>query len=229
MAMKRYYAPGTCSLAAHISLGEAGLGHDLEKVDLGSQKTERGTDYASINPKGYVPALGLDGGEVLTEVSAVIQYIADQAPTSGSRRGRALADAALENPVECTLSRPADEAVVERLERPIGLGHAFTILNWTRFHDIDLAPRPDIKGLHGADCGTPQGAAGDAGGGPAEVGRSRSAPAWEAGSGAVTERRHYASGRRIEPRSAMPPGFRVTERDGCSGTRRRARKGRSAS
>jgi glutathione S-transferase len=81
--MKLHYAPGTCSLAAHISLCEAGLGHDLEKVDLGSKKTERGTDYTSVNPNGYVPALGLDGGEVLTEVSAVIQYIADQAPTSG--------------------------------------------------------------------------------------------------------------------------------------------------
>jgi len=81
--MKLYYATGACSLAPHIVAREAGLRVDLDKVDLGSGKTERGAAFADVNPKGYVPALALDSGEVLTEVSALVQYLADQAPQAG--------------------------------------------------------------------------------------------------------------------------------------------------
>ena len=81
--MKLYYAPGACSLAPHIVAREAGLRLDLEKVDLSRGKTEGGAAFADINPKGYVPALALDNGEVLTEVSALVQYLADQAPQAG--------------------------------------------------------------------------------------------------------------------------------------------------
>lgn len=81
--MKLYYSPGACSLAPHIVAREAGLSIDLDKVDLRSRQTESGQSFAALNPKGYVPALTLPSGEVMTEVSALVQYLADQAPQSG--------------------------------------------------------------------------------------------------------------------------------------------------
>ena len=81
--MKLYYAPGACSLSPHIVLLEAGITAELEKVDLRAKKTETGADFTSINSKGYVPALQLDNGLLLTEGPAIVQYLADQKPGSG--------------------------------------------------------------------------------------------------------------------------------------------------
>ena len=81
--MKLYYSPGACSMVPHIVLREAGYAFDLEKVDIPGKKTEQGDDFWKVNPKGYVPALKLDSGEVLTEVGVIIQYLADQKPESG--------------------------------------------------------------------------------------------------------------------------------------------------
>jgi glutathione S-transferase len=81
--MKLYYSPGACSMAPHIVAREAGTKLDLEKVDIPNKKTSNGGDYWAINPKGYVPALQLDDGKVLTEVGVIIQYLADQKPESG--------------------------------------------------------------------------------------------------------------------------------------------------
>jgi glutathione S-transferase len=78
--MKLFYAPGACSQAVHIALREAGLPFQSEKVDLRAKKTEGGADFKAINPKGYVPALQLDDGQVLTEVQVLLQYVADKAP-----------------------------------------------------------------------------------------------------------------------------------------------------
>jgi glutathione S-transferase len=78
--MKLYYAPGVCSLSPHIALEEAGLKHSLAKTDIRAKTTEGGGDYKTVNPLGYVPALELDDGTLLTEGPAIVQYIADKAP-----------------------------------------------------------------------------------------------------------------------------------------------------
>ena len=80
--MKLYYAPGACSLSPHVVLRETGMTFDLDKVDLGEKKTSDGSDFTKISPLGYVPALQLDDGNVLTEGAAIVQYLADQAPAA---------------------------------------------------------------------------------------------------------------------------------------------------
>src|SRR4051812_32631731 len=81
--MKLYFAPGACSLSPHIIMREAGLNFDLEQVNNAEKKTKSGEDYWKVNPKGQVPVLLLDNGEKLTEGPVIVQYIADQAPSSG--------------------------------------------------------------------------------------------------------------------------------------------------
>jgi glutathione S-transferase len=88
--MKLYFLQGACSLAPHIALYEAGLKFETEQVDRATHKTSTGRDYYSVNPNGYVPALEIDASTVLTEVPAVLQYIADNsketrlAPANGT-------------------------------------------------------------------------------------------------------------------------------------------------
>ena len=77
--MKLYYSPGACSLSPHIALLEAGLPYDLIKVDLRAKKLENGDDFLAVNPKGQVPALALDSGELITEGPVIVQMIADKA------------------------------------------------------------------------------------------------------------------------------------------------------
>lgn len=81
--MKLYYSPGACSLSPHIVVLEAGIPATLEKVDLKTHRTEHGEDFYAINSKGYVPALALDDGQMLTEGPAIVLYLADQRPQSG--------------------------------------------------------------------------------------------------------------------------------------------------
>ncbi len=77
--MKLYYSPGACSQAPHILLHEIGLDHQAAQVDLKSKTLTDGSDYLKINPKGAVPALQLDSGEVLTENAVILQYLGDRA------------------------------------------------------------------------------------------------------------------------------------------------------
>ncbi|WP_372785786.1 glutathione transferase GstA [Phenylobacterium sp.] len=79
--MKLYLSPGACSLADHIALHEAGFDFERVKVDTKTKRTEDGRDYLTINPKGYVPALQFDDGQVLTENIAILSWIADQDPS----------------------------------------------------------------------------------------------------------------------------------------------------
>lgn len=78
--MKLFFSPGACSRASHIALYESGLKFEAEQVDGKAKKTKSGADFWKIAPKGQVPALLNDKGELLTEGSAILQYIADQAP-----------------------------------------------------------------------------------------------------------------------------------------------------
>src|SRR5512132_1557160 len=78
--MKLYFSPGACSLSPHIVAREIGIELDLDKVDSATKQTQSGRDFLAINPKGYVPALEIDNGEVLTEATAIVQYLADQRP-----------------------------------------------------------------------------------------------------------------------------------------------------
>ena len=81
--MKLYYAQGACSLSPHIVAEEAGIPLELVKVSTKRHAIHEENDYYAVNPKGYVPALALDNGEILTEGPAIVQYLADQKPGSG--------------------------------------------------------------------------------------------------------------------------------------------------
>ena len=81
--MKLYYSPGACSLSPHIVAREAGLDVALEKVNTKLHTYDGGADYYGVNPKGYVPALEISAGEVLTEGPAIVQYLGDKKPGSG--------------------------------------------------------------------------------------------------------------------------------------------------
>lgn len=170
--MKLYYSPGACSLSPHIVAREAGIPLELEKVDLASKKTEPGGDFRAINPKGYVPALRLDDGSVLTEGPAIVQYLVDQKPASGLAPQRyRLAEwlAFLNSEVHKVwggLWNPKAERapILEKLEprlaflegelkqRPYLMGerfsaadaYLFTLLNWAQWTRVDLSRFPAL-------------------------------------------------------------------------------------
>lgn len=178
--MKLYLKPGACSLSPHIVLCELGLPHETEVVDTKAGKTAGGVDFSTINPKGFVPALALDNGEVLTEGPAIVQYLAEQKPEAGLLPPPAtLARARVQELLNfigtdihksfTPLFRPeaADgwkatgRANIERhftfLNKvldgrafltgdafTVADAYLFTVLGWTKFVNIDLAPWPNL-------------------------------------------------------------------------------------
>jgi glutathione S-transferase len=180
--MKLYYAPGACSLAPHIALREAGLPFELSPVDFqAGKKTPDGKDFLSINPKGAVPALALDDGEVLTEAAVLLQYVADKGnnrtliPATGTKERYRLQEwlnyiatevhkgfgplwkpntpdayKAIVKENLATQFKYLDKALAGRDYLTGGTftiadAYLFTILNWTKFHKIDLAPYPALQ------------------------------------------------------------------------------------
>jgi len=179
--MKLYYYPGACSMAPHIVLREAGYKFELEKVDLSAMKTASGEDFWKVNPKGYVPALKLDDGQILTEAGVILQYLADQKPHSGlapkpgtMERYRLMellnfiaseihkSVGAFFHPQtapewkekQLTLVGKRFDYLVSALDNKkyvmgdsfsVADAYLFTVLNWTRYHKIDISKWPKLK------------------------------------------------------------------------------------
>jgi glutathione S-transferase len=182
--MKLYYTTGACSLSPHIVLCELGLPHDLLKVELSTHLTADGQDYTAINAKGYVPALQLDDGQLLTEGPAIVQYLADLKPAAGllppagtlerARVQEWLTFIGTELHKNFSpLFKPGASAdwkaaALANIERRFGFienalagrdyltggafcvadAYLFTVVNWTRFVKIDLAPWPRLAAFH---------------------------------------------------------------------------------
>jgi len=149
--MKLFYTPGACSLSPHIALLEAGLPFTLSKVDLKNKKLESGEDFNGINAKGYVPALQFDDGQVLTEGSAIVQYIADLkpaaglAPAAGTVERYRLQEATLSKRLDWLSKQLEGKQYLLGDKFSIADGYLFTILNWAGMVKFDLAPWPVIQ------------------------------------------------------------------------------------
>ena len=179
--MKLYFSPAACSFSPHIALREAGLDFELVKVDLKNHRVAAdGNDFTRINPKGYVPVLELDGGEVLTEGPAIVQYIADLKPETGLapkagtleryhlqewlgfinselHKGfgplfkpttpedyKAVVRENLQNRLAFVADHLTKNDFLLGAQFSVADGYLYTILNWTQWTGIDLAPWPSL-------------------------------------------------------------------------------------
>jgi glutathione S-transferase len=168
--MKLYYAPGACSLSPHIVAREAGIAVDLKKVDLKTKTLAEGGSYTTVNGKGYVPALGLDDGSLLTEGPAIVQYLADQKPETGlAQEWLNFISTELHKAMGTFFNPKAPEdwkaAVTERLgvrldyvakelagkqylmgdRFSVADAYLFTVMNWAPMVKFDLARWPSIS------------------------------------------------------------------------------------
>ena len=182
--MKLYYSPGACSLAPHIVLQELGLTYTLERVDLKTHKTESGADFYAVNSKGYVPTLVLDNGDMLTEGSAMLLYLAGLKPEkklavapsekeyfhqlewlvfisteihkSMGGIGFAPYDDTTKQVMRAKLATRLDYINAQLSKNEFLLGaqfnvadaYLFTVLNWSKPAQVDLAKWPAIAAFH---------------------------------------------------------------------------------
>jgi glutathione S-transferase len=178
--MKLYYSPGACSLAPHIVLREAGLAFDLAEVIFPAKTVANGMNFLEINPKGLVPVLQLDDGEVLTEAAVILQYVADIAPEKAlipaagtkaryhvqewlnyiatevhkafgplwkpetPREYKPIVKANLAKQFAYLDQRLTGQAYLTGESFTVADAYLFTILNWTTYHQIDLAPYRNV-------------------------------------------------------------------------------------
>ena len=132
--MKRYFAPGACSLSPHIVLGEAGAKFDLEQVDLREKKTKKGDDYWKINPKGQVPLLKLDDGQMISEGPAIVQYVAKKI----SKETLANKYKNIDKMLEGKQYLMGDKFTVAD-------AYLYTVTRWAPRVEFDLLPFPNVK------------------------------------------------------------------------------------
>jgi glutathione S-transferase len=155
--MTLYYSPGACSLSPHIALREAGLPFEVEKVDLRTKKTESGKDFLAINPKGQVPSLQLDDGGILTEGPVIVQewlnFITSELHKSFSPLFNPAFPEEAKKLVREGIGKHFDYLRATLEKGPFLMGeqftiadaYLFTVVNWTRWTHIDLAPWPWLR------------------------------------------------------------------------------------
>ena len=129
--MKLYYAPGACSLSPHIVSREAGIPLEYEQVDNREKKTKSGTDFWSINPKGYVPVLEIDNGQRLTETTPD-EYKKISKENLGKR-------------FDWLDKQLAGKQYLMADKFTVGDAYLFTVLRWSPRIEIDLAKWPNVK------------------------------------------------------------------------------------
>ncbi|MDZ4676738.1 MAG: glutathione transferase GstA [Oligoflexia bacterium] len=179
--MKLYFSPGACSQAPHYVLNESGLTFTVEPVNLVTGHYKKG-DFTQVNPKGYVPVLELDNGEILTEAAVIMQYIADQAPdkklipkagtleryrcqewlnyiSSEIHKGFGVlwVGSYPEEIVKTTRATLEEKFayVAKQLgtksflmgDYTIADAYLFTMLNWARYHKLELTKTPELLGF----------------------------------------------------------------------------------
>ncbi|HEY6820402.1 MAG TPA: glutathione transferase GstA [Burkholderiales bacterium] len=190
--MKLYYSPGACSLSPHIVSREAGIPVELKKTNVKDKTLDGGGDYWKVNGKGYVPALELDNGQLLTEGPAIVQYLADQKPetglapkagsleryrvqewlnfiTSEIHKGfsplfrpttpdeyKKIAKENLANRFNWLDKQLAGKDYLMGKQFTVADAYLFTVLNWTKPTQIDLAQWPNLKAYHARVAARPK-------------------------------------------------------------------------